>query len=83
MTQKKLRKKAARIFTETGCAIRGEKVTAQFRKMTRKKIVTGTSTHKIQQAGLEGTVYCVIDRPLNYLGESNQKGASGPNTTIT
>ena len=67
MRQKELKQSAARTFTSPGDAIRGEKVTAQFRTMHRPSVLTGTSTHKIQQAKLEGSVFCVIDRPLNYL----------------
>ena len=51
----------------TGSAIRGEKVTAQFRRMNRVTITRGSSTHNIQRTTIEGSVLCVIDRPLNYL----------------
>jgi hypothetical protein len=54
-------------MTDAGCAIRGEKVTAQARKVHRSEVVHGTSTHNIQQLKLEGTVFCIIDRPLNFL----------------
>lgn len=50
-----------------GSAIRGEKIAAQFRKMNKIRIMRGSSTHNIQQTTLEGSVLCVIDRPLNYL----------------
>ena len=55
---------------QAGAAIRGEKVTAQFRKMSRTTVTHGSSTHKIQRAKLEGSVLCVIDRPLNYIRNS-------------
>lgn len=67
MKQKDLRQNAARIFTTAGDAIRGEKITAQFRAMQKPTVLTGSSTHQIQQSRLEGSVYCVIDRPLNFL----------------
>lgn len=67
MSQRDLKKTATKVFTETGCAIRGEKVTAQARKIHRVEVTSGTATHKIQQVKLEGTVFCVIDRPLNFL----------------
>lgn len=50
-----------------GSAIRGEKITAQFRKMSRITVTRGSSTHNIQRTTIEGSVLCVIDRPLNYL----------------
>jgi hypothetical protein len=67
MRQVKLKKSASKISTDAGAAIRGEKVTAQFRKIGRVEVVHGSSTHKIQRAKLEGSVFCIIDRPLNYL----------------
>jgi hypothetical protein len=50
-----------------GAAIRGEKIAAQFRRMSRVTITRGSSTHNIQRTALEGSVLCIIDRPLNYL----------------
>ena len=67
MKQNELKKSAAHILTHAGAAIRGEKVTCQYRKMSRPVVTTGSSTHQIQQTKLEGTVFCVIDRPLNFL----------------
>jgi hypothetical protein len=56
-----------------GAAIRGEKIAAQFRKMSRITVTHGSSTHNIQRAALEGSVLCIIDRPLNYLRELAKK----------
>ena len=67
MKQKDLKKSATKILTNAGDAIRGEKVTAQFRTMHRPIVLAGSSTHQIRQAKLEGSVFCIIDRPLNYL----------------
>ena len=67
MKQKKLKQKASKIYHDPGVAIRGERVTAQYRKIRQSKLVHGTSAHRIEQAKLEGSVFCVIDRPLNYL----------------
>ena len=67
MKQKDLKNTANKVFTEVGTAIRGEKVTAQFRTIHRVTVLAGTSTHQIQQTKLEGSVLCVIDKPLNYL----------------
>jgi len=67
MRQKDLKQSASKVFTEQGNAIRGERVTAQFRKIHRIVVLTGSSTHQIQQTKLEGSVFCIIERPLNYL----------------
>ena len=67
MKQKDLKKQADRVFHKLGDAIRGEKITAQFRKMHRTKLVHGTSADQIMQSKLEGSVFCVIDKPLGYL----------------
>jgi hypothetical protein len=76
MKQNELKKSATSVQTHLGAAIRGEKVTCQYRKMSRPMVTTGSSTHQIQQTKLEGTVFCVIDRPLNYLRDlpANQSG---------
>ena len=65
--QKDLKQSASRIHYAPGDAIRGERITAQFRTMHKPTILTGSSTHQIQQSKLEGSVYCVVDKPLNYL----------------
>ena len=67
MKQKKLKQKASKTYHDPGVAIRGERVTAQDRKIRQSELIHGTSTHRINQAKLEGSVFCVIDRPLNYL----------------
>ena len=56
-----------------GSSIRGEKVAARFRKMSRIVVTQGSSTHKIQTSTLEGSVLCVIERPLNYLRDLPEK----------
>lgn len=67
MEQKKLKATATSIGVTAGSAIRGERVVAQFRKIHRVTVVHGTSTHNIQQTKLEGTVFCVIEKPLSHL----------------
>ena len=67
MKQQDLKKKASTIYCGQGDAIRGERVTAQFRKMTKAVLMHGTSTHQIRHSKLEGSVFCIIDKPLNYL----------------
>lgn len=67
MSQKDLKKAATSTLYSVGSCIRGEKVTAQARKVIRAEVTAGTSTHKIHQLKLEGSVMCVIDRPMNYL----------------
>ncbi len=70
MARKNPKARANETAFQVGAAIRGEKVTAEFRKMSRIAVAQGSSTHKIQRAKLEGSVLCVIDRPLNYLRNS-------------
>jgi len=69
MKQKDLKQSATNVYTKAGDAIRGEKITAQYRTMHRAVVLAGSSTHQIQQCKMEGTVFCIIDRPLNYLRE--------------
>lgn len=69
MSQKDLKETATKTLYEQGSCIRGEKVTAQARKISRLEVTSGTSTHKIQQLKLEGSVICVVDRPMNYIRE--------------
>ena len=68
MKQKDLKQKATNVYHDHGSAIRGEKITAQYRKIFKSKLVHGTSSDQIRQAKLEGSVFCIIDKPLNYLG---------------
>jgi uncharacterized membrane protein YdbT with pleckstrin-like domain len=73
MSQKDLKKAATKTYYEPGTAIRGEKVTAQARKLHRKTVTAGTSTHEIQELRLEGSVFCIIDRPLNFIRDFVEK----------
>jgi hypothetical protein len=74
MSQQELKGTASQTLYQKGSCIRGEKVTAQARRVGRVEVTAGTSTHKIQQLKLEGSVVCVIDRPMNYLKEIADKG---------
>ena len=47
---------------EAGAAICGEKIIAQARKIIRKSLVTGSSSHRIQTCDLEGNAYCVVSK---------------------
>ena len=71
MARKNSKPAANQTAFQVGAAIRGEKIAAQFRKMSRPTVTRGSSTHKIQRAKLEGSVFCVIDRPLNYLRDTD------------
>ena len=57
------------ILYAEGDGIKGELIAAQFRKIRRIRVTSGTSTHKIQKTKLEGTVFCVIERPLKPIRE--------------
>lgn len=70
MSQRELKGTAINFQFHAGACIRGEKVTAQARKVGRVEVVAGTSTHKINQLRLEGSVMCVVDRPLNFLRDT-------------
>ena len=70
MAKKNPKPAANQTVYKVGAAIRGEKVAAQFRKMSRTTVTRGSSMHNIQRAKLEGSVLCVIDRPLNYIRDS-------------
>jgi hypothetical protein len=69
MNQKEMKATATTTSFTSGSAIRGERVAAQFRKIHRIAVVHGTSTHNIQQTKLEGTVFCVIEKPLSHLAD--------------
>jgi hypothetical protein len=76
MKQQKLKSATTSIAFTPGSAIRGERVVAQFRKIHRVTVVHGTSTHNIQQTKLEGTVLCVIEKPLSHLDTIAPKSVS-------
>ena len=67
MDQKAMKATASSTAFSEGAAIRGERVAAQFRKIHKVAVVHGTSTHNIQQTKLEGSVICVIEKPLSHL----------------
>ena len=68
-----LKQRAGNIYSKPGDAIQGEKITAQARRIHRMTVSAGTSTHQIQNVKLEGSVFCIIDRPLNYIREVPEK----------
>lgn len=81
MKRKVLKGTAARVFHQPGDAIEGERVAAQYRSLHSVRIQTGTASHQIQQSKLEGTVFCMIEKPLNYLRgmvERGEKLKGGP-----
>lgn len=60
------------ILHEEGDGIKGEKVTAQCRKPDFKGKIRGTGSHRLNRVSLEGTVFCVIDKPLKKFKEKIQ-----------
>lgn len=66
---------AGKVAYTAGAAIHGVKIAAQFRKMSKITVTRGSSTHNIQRTTLEGSVLCVIDRPLNYLRDLPKKAS--------
>jgi len=73
MDQPNPKSSATTVAYTVGAAIRGEKIAAQFRKMSKITVTRGSSTHNVQRTALEGSVLCVIDRPLNYLRDLPEK----------
>ena len=58
---------------EKGDGIEGNKITVQCRNYHfAKKPIQGTSRDKLQRGSLEGTVYCVIDKPVRSLRKRAQ-----------
>lgn len=60
------------ILHEMGDGIKGDKITVQCRDYHFGKPIEGTSSHKLQRGSLEGTVYCVIDKPIRSLRKKVQ-----------
>ena len=57
-----------------GDSIKGDKITAQCRSYHfSKRPIKGTSKDKTQRGSLEGTVYCVIDKPVRSLRKGAQR----------
>ena len=51
-----------------GEGIKGDKITVQCRSYHfGKQPIQGTSRHRLKRGSLEGTVYCVIDKPVRSL----------------
>jgi len=62
-----------RTLYEKGDGIEGNKITVQCRNHHfAKKPIKGTSRDKLQRGSLEGTVYCVIDKPVRSLRKRAQ-----------
>ena len=51
---------------DEGDALKAEQIAVKARTIRRVKVSAreGTSTHKIQCTKLEGTAYCVIEKPM-------------------
>jgi hypothetical protein len=57
---------------QVGDALKAERIAAKARKIKKPQVSAkeGTSSHKIQRTTLEGTAYCVIERPLRGVTKS-------------
>lgn len=54
----------ATLFSK-GDGIKGERITVECRKHHfGKRPISGTSRHRAQRGRLEGSVYCIIDKPV-------------------
>lgn len=55
------------IFRDPGVGIKAEKILAQARKVIRKGVTMGTSTHNIQRYDLDTNAFCVIEKEFRLL----------------
>ena len=55
-----------------GDALEAEKIAVQARIIKKFKVVAGTSTHNIQRTTLEGTAYCVIEKPMRSVRDTSK-----------
>ena len=53
-----------------GDQLSAEVIVSESDKPRRLKVVSGTSTHKIQQRNLRGNVFCVITLPMRSVREA-------------
>lgn len=58
---------------DKGEGIKGDKITVQCRDYHFGKPIKGTSRDRLQRGSLEGTVYCVIDKPIRSLRKKVQR----------
>lgn len=68
MSRSDLKNLVVKTYRDHGDALAGEQIVAQAREVGRVHVVTGTSTHKIQETVLKRNVLCVIDRPFKLVG---------------
>jgi hypothetical protein len=68
MGRQQLKSLAVNTYCNHGDALEGEQVIAQARKVGKTRVVSGTSTHQIQETILRRNVLCVIDRPFRLAG---------------
>lgn len=64
MNREELKSIVVATHREDGHAIAGERIIAQARKIGKTCVVTGTSTHRLQECVLKKNALCVIDRPF-------------------
>ena len=62
MNRKELKSMVVATHRKDGHAIAGERIISQARKIGKTCVVTGTSTHKLQECILKKNALCVIDR---------------------
>ena len=55
---------------QVGERLEAELIVAQAHRLRRQRITRGSSTHNIQPIRLRGDAFCVIDRPLKRIRES-------------
>lgn len=70
MGRRDLRKLATSIHRSPGDALAGDQVIAEARKIGPTMVVTGTSSHRMQEVVLKRNVLCVIDLPFKLIEDA-------------
>ncbi|MFH1586536.1 MAG: hypothetical protein ABID38_01615 [Candidatus Diapherotrites archaeon] len=58
-----------KIYYEEGDAIKGDKIVAEARKISKPKVIIGTARHKAQQIILWENALCFIRKRLRFHSE--------------
>jgi hypothetical protein len=54
------------IYTKIGDTIKGDKILAEARKISKVKVITKSGRHKAQKTVLRDNAICVIDKEFEY-----------------
>ena len=59
-------------YYKQGDALRAERIAVQARDISREFVTHGSSRHKIQNATLRESAYCVIEKPLRLVPQNSK-----------